>query len=472
MVAMPREATETLARGNCTDRRERCMPKVKVGVAWRRDGNNVAHQGDLDVFTHPALKDLVDVYTLAWDGAAHGGVKTGELKDMDLLVIPGGPHSNDEQIPVIGKGKDNAPSQNAATYATERAKSELDLIEQARTVGMPILALCGGSWRLVQNYGGQTVEVAALDANGKFLQNGSNDAARKHHAANMNNVKTEFKHEASIRPGSLLQSATGLKGANPKISVNSVHWAVVRTGSMETRPGLGARPYAIVPNNMLEMSAKDTDPQQTVEGFESRHGAPVLGVQWHPEYQLPTTDGKQQPAQQKAARAANLALLQWMIKAGQAYRVHREAMTAILTNAGLTRTEMAELSQVSFKAAPVHLGEPGTPAKAGARLGEPGQPSKPAVIPKHKLDTEKAAPASLTEAAVRSYIFNLGRPTGKIFLQPMELYNLAVGAPLSRWREQDELKKGPVIAFMKANVWAQKYCSDTDKTILLKWPQT
>lgn len=451
------------------------MAKVKVGVAWRRDQNNVAHQGDLDVFQHPSLRDLVDVYTLAWDGAAFGGVRTGELKDMDLLVIPGGPHSNDKQIPVIGKEKDNAPKPNTATYAGQRAKSELDLIEQARTVGMPILALCGGSWRLVQNYGGETVEVAALDADGKFLQAGSNTDARKHHAGNMNNVKTEFKHSAEIRPGSLLQSATGLptgpKGAAPQMEVNSVHWAVVRTGSMETRPGLGARPFAIVPNNMLTMSARDTSAQQTSEAVESQHGAPVLGVQWHPEYQLPTTGGPKPPAPQQAARAANLALLQWMIKAAQAYRVHRDSMTLILANANAARPEMAGLSRVSFKGAPVHLGEPGTPSKAGARLGEPGEPSKPAVIPKHKLD-KNPVPASLSEAAVRAYIFNLGRQPGKIFLQPMELYNLAVGAPLSRVRDPEELKKGPVVNFMIKNVWAQKYCSPTDKTAIEKWPQT
>jgi gamma-glutamyl-gamma-aminobutyrate hydrolase PuuD len=453
------------------------MPKVKVGVAWRRDGNNVAHQGDLDVFQHPALKDLVDVYTLAWDGAAFGGVRTGELKDMDLLVIPGGPHSNDKQIPVIGKGKDNAPSENATAYADRRAKSELDLIEQARTVGMPILALCGGSWRLVQNYGGETVEVAALDADGKFLQAGTNTNARKHHAGNMNDVKTEFKHAAMIKPGSLLQNATGLPTTGPQgtgapvMQVNSVHWAVVRTASMGTRPGLGARPFDIVPNNMLAMSARDTDKQQTSEAVESQHGAPVLGVQWHPEYQLPTTGGAQPPAQQRAARAANLALLQWMIKAGRAYRVHRDAMTEILGNARAARPEMAQLPGVSFKGAPVHLGEPGTPSKAGAILGEPGTPSKAAAIPKHKLDTAPA-PTSLSEAAVRSYIFNLGRPTGKIFLQPMELYNLAVGAPLSRMRDPEELRKGPVKKFMDKNVWAQKYYSPTDKPTILSWPET
>lgn len=451
------------------------MAKVKIGVAWRRDGNNVAHQGDLDVFQHPSLKDLVDVYTLAWDGAAFGGVRTGELKDMDLLVIPGGPHSNDKQIPVIGKGKDNAPKENTVTYANQRAKSELDLIEQARTVGMPILALCGGSWRLVQNYGGETVEVAALDADGKFLQAGSNTNARKHHAGNMNDVKTEFKHSAEIRPGSLLQSATGLptgpKGAAPQMEVNSVHWAVVRTGSMGTRPGLGARPFAIVPNNMLAMSARDTSKQQTSEAVESQHGAPVLGVQWHPEYQLPTSGGPEQPAPQQAARAANLALLQWMIKAAQAYRTHRDAMTLILARTG-GRPEMKGLSRVSFKGAPVHLGDPGTPSKAGALLGEPGTPSKAAAIPKHKLDTAPV-PASLSEAAVRSYIFfNLGRQPGKIFLQPVEIYNLAVGAPLSRVRDTDELKKGPVSTFMKANEWAQKYCSPADKETILKWPLT
>jgi gamma-glutamyl-gamma-aminobutyrate hydrolase PuuD len=439
------------------------MPKVKVGVAWRRDGNNEGHAGDLAVFQHPSLVNEVEVYTLAWAGATTApNLNKGELKNMDLLVIPGGPHANATQIPVVGQSVAKEAQGSSAVYAGARAKSELDLIEQARTLGMPILALCGGSWRLVQNYGGSTVELAAVDANGKLLIHGSNPQAQSRHAANMDNVKTEFKHPLSIKPGSLLEDATGRAqkpGSKPlpPMQANSVHWAAVRTQVMGSRPGLPAQPFEVVPNNMLRMSAKDPSTLATSEAVESQHGAPVIGVQWHPEYQLPVNGGKQ-----AASRLANLNLLQWMIKAGRAYRAHRDAMAEMLKLAqfGGTATPRTA-SEVQFRGAPVHTGVmPGAP------------PASTIPIKPHKEDIADPAGMARAEQAVRSYLFNLGRK-GKLFLTPVELFNLATGAPLSRIHEDEDLKAQPVINFMERNVWAQKYCDEEGKqTIVKKWPRT
>ena len=422
------------------------MAKVKVGVAWRRDGFGQAHLGDLGVFDHPWIKNEVDVYSLAWSGAqTGGGLRLGVLSDMDLLVIPGGPHANATQIPVSGQTPVNQAEGNTATYANARARSELDLIEQARTLGMPILALCGGSWRLMQIYGGSTVELAALDSNGRLLATGSNNAARLRHAGNMNNVDTEFKHPLSVTQGSLLDKAMG--GAPNNMQANSVHWAVARTAAMGTRTGLAQQQFEVVPNNMLRVSATDPSALGTPEAVESSHGAPVLGVQWHPEYQLPVNNG-----QQPASRNANLALLQWMIKAGRAYRAHREAMAKLLGNASNLKTAQA----VKFRGAPVHTGDPGVGPAA-------------TTIRRHADDT---APTNLAKAeqAVRSYLFNLGRK-GKLFLTPTEVFNLASGAPLSRIRDADEMRKGPVVAFMNTNVWARKYCDQPAKDMILKWPE-
>lgn len=439
------------------------MAKVKVGVAWRRDGNNAGHAGDLAVFQHPSLVNEVEVYSLAWAGAnTPANLNRGELKDMDLLVIPGGPHANATQIPVAGQAVDNKAQGNTAVYADARAKSELDLIEQARTLGMPILALCGGSWRLVQNYGGSTVELAAVGADGKLLIQGSNPGARSQHAGNMNNVETEFKHPLTIKPGSLLENATGRTqkpGAKPQLpmQVNSVHWAAVRTQVMGARPGLPPQPFEVVPNNMLRMSAKDPSTLGTSEAVESQHGAPVIGVQWHPEYQLPVKGGKQD-----ASRRANLHLMQWMIKAGRAYRAHRDAMAEMLklkTFGGTATPRTA--SEVQFRGAPAHTGAtPGTP------------PASSIPITPHEDDTADPAKMARAEQAVRSYLFNLGRK-GKLFLTPQELFNLAAGAPLSRFREPEDLKAQPIITFMDKNLWAQKYCSEEGKQeITKKWPRT
>ncbi len=253
--------------------------------------------------------------------------------------------------------------------------------------------------------------------------------------------------------GSLLDNAMDaptdmqISTAQSQMQVNSVHWAAVRTASMGTRDGLAPQPFEVVPNNMLRMSGRDPSALGTSEAVESLHGAPVLGVQWHPEYQLPIQDGEQAPS-----RAANLALLQWMIKAGRAYRAHRDAMAELLGDA----TPLKTAQGVSFHGAPAHTGNPGV---------GPGATT----IPKHKDDTDPAAFAR-AELALRSYLFNLGRK-GKLFLTPTEVFNLASGAPLSRVRDPDELIKGPVIAFMKRNAWAQKYCSADSQQVVLKWPE-
>jgi gamma-glutamyl-gamma-aminobutyrate hydrolase PuuD len=425
------------------------MPKVKIGVAWRRDGNGVAHLGDLGVFDHPGLKGEVDVYSLDWSGAPiSGNLKRGTLSDMDLLIIPGGPHANATQIPVIDQEVQNQPKGQTEDYAKARAKSELNLIEQARTLGMPILALCGGSWRLVENYGGSTVELAALDNSGKFRTNGPpNNSARTRHAGNMNDVKTEFKHPLAVRPKSLLETAMS-ESKNPPtdMQVNSVHWAVVRTSGMGTRPGLGQQRFSVVPNEMLQQSGRDPLSLGTTEAVESVHGAPVLGVQWHPEYQLPESGG-----QHPGSRAANLALIKWMIEAGRTYRRHREVIAELL-NGGTPKTAQ----NVRFRGAPVHTGAPG--AAPAART-----------IPRHRDDSDTAQRAS-AELAVRRYLFDRGRKDS-LFLTPVELFNLSSGASLSYLREPDELKKKSVVNFMNKNEWAQKYCSNGSKQEIINWPE-
>jgi hypothetical protein len=221
---------------------------------------------------------------------------------------------------------------------------------------------------------------------------------------------------------------------------------------MGVRNGLNAQPFEVVPNNLLKVSAKDPSALGTSEAVESQHGAPVIGVQWHPEYQLPQTGG-----QQTQSRLANLNLLRWMIEAGRAYRVHRNAMQKVLDLFGGGQLKTA--SGVQFQGAPVHTGD------------RPGAPPPARAIPQHKDDTLDTTGFAKAEMAVRRYLFGLGRK-GKLFLMFVEVFNLSTGAPLPRLHEPEDLRPGPVITFMKANVWAQKYCNEEAKQAILQWPKT
>ncbi|QDC09910.1 hypothetical protein FHY55_11935 [Oceanicola sp. D3] len=451
------------------------MPgNINIGVTWRRDGRNAAHRGDLAVFDHIALRRDIETFTLAWDEAdTADDVRLGELANMHLLVVPGGPHANDTQIPTVktnGRGrpvtqaKDNVAKGNAAAYASQRAQSELDLIEKARVLGMPILALCGGSWRLVENYGGSTIELAALGRDGKIMQAGASSGNRTRHAGPMNRVETQFKHPLETRPGSLLEDATGRTKARadlkpgqklPEMHANSVHWAAVRTRSMGTRPDLQEQPYEVAPNNMLNMSARDPSALKTSEAVESAHGAPVIGAQWHPEYQLPTgADDEEHPT----SRAANLRLIQYMIEAASAYKVHRETVE-LLIKRHKRKTPIGNASAVRWRGAPVHTS------------ATPGRPARPASIPRHKEDTENPAWKSRSELLVRAYLYNLGRKEN-LYLTPDEMLNLALGAPLPAFRLKQLRHGAPIAAFLEKNVWAGKYLKAEDKrTVLNTWPR-
>ncbi|MBS8228948.1 gamma-glutamyl-gamma-aminobutyrate hydrolase family protein [Vannielia litorea] len=446
---------------------------INIGVTWRRDGRNVAHRGDLAVFDHIDLRGDLAVFSLAWDGAdTPDDLNLGELGDMHLLVVPGGPHANDTQIPTVKMNRGRAVALNpanaprpggTATYARERAQSELDLIEQARMLGMPILALCGGSWRLVENYGGSTIELAALDRDGKVMTSGFTKSNRTRHAGAMDNVSSEFKHGIHTRPGSLLEDATGRAGVRkgleegetmPEMHVNSVHWSAVRTGNMGTRPGMAPQPFDVTPNNMLQKSAVDSGKPGTSEAVESAAGAPVIGAQWHPEYQLPTHE---EDEEHPTSRANNLALIQYMIDAAKAYQSHRASVEALIERFG-RGAPIGRAEGVRFSGAPAHTG------------ATPGAPMPASSIPRHASDRASHHNMAGAEKAVRAYLFGLGRDRN-LFLTPYELLNLALGAPLSTFRTKKDRSGKRISSFMFKNVWARKYCSQDDKDMILKtWP--
>jgi gamma-glutamyl-gamma-aminobutyrate hydrolase PuuD len=319
---------------------------IILGVAWRRDGQNEAHKMDLARMEglSKGISDniRIEARTLAWAGAEKWtGTKNANslhavnLLDVDVLVIPGGPHANATQINALGGDIKNQARSHAREYAEARATSELHLISQARRLGMPILALCGGSWRLLESYGGTTIELGSLTTKGRITENAKEvGKLSKRHASPMDQV-TALKHDVKIASNSMLHVAImgnqhkckpGAielpKKADLTMAVNSVHWAVAREQSMGGTGQSPAQTYPLVPGDQLEVNARDTGGGRTVEGFESKHGAPTFGLQWHPEYQYDIGDESGQPMWNQRA-------LLYIAKAGQAYR-RRRLMTDAL----------------------------------------------------------------------------------------------------------------------------------------------
>jgi hypothetical protein len=141
---------------------------------------------------------------------------------------------------------------------------------------------------------------------------------------------------------------------NLPTSVNSVHWAVADERRRNELTGVARLPSSSLTESgeqMLQVTARGVTSQRrpypglsqaelqerhryAVEAFETRHGAPMLGLQWHPEAYNPN-----QPEYH-----ANRNVLNFMAGAGDAYEARRsvtrrfEFIRGLLAASGLPLT--------------------------------------------------------------------------------------------------------------------------------------
>jgi gamma-glutamyl-gamma-aminobutyrate hydrolase PuuD len=270
-----------------------------------------------------------DVVAVGLPRGASGGVTPArsanwaDLDGIDLLYIPGGPTANDTQISDIdadaqlnravdGKG---AKAKRIYEEHVSRAAYELKLIGVARNRGIPVLAVCAGSWRLLESYGGavRTLEVTQRDK----------------HKAKDTKETWALRHQLTLLASKTLIKTSRRDAEHDQLvdKVNSTHWAVADADAMPRRlrtGSLGAR-NMLVPSNMLDISAIDPD-TQTVEAFESLYGAPTMGIQWHPESYLPGMLGADQPGDE-AAQHISRSLFEFMV-----YAAETSAKRAVVIN--------------------------------------------------------------------------------------------------------------------------------------------
>ena len=165
------------------------------------------------------------------------------LQGLSGLLLMGGTDINPKRYNATPLPETEEPDD-------ERDEVELDLIEQAMQMDMPIFAICRGL-QLLNIYQGGTL-IQHLSVSGK-------------HVARIEN-KAAAVHEVSVEPGSLLNRITG----TVKLAVNSRHHQAA------DRIGSG-----------LRVVARDGE-DGTVEAVERDDKRFVLAVQWHPEDQVGT----------------------------------------------------------------------------------------------------------------------------------------------------------------------------------------
>jgi gamma-glutamyl-gamma-aminobutyrate hydrolase PuuD len=166
------------------------------------------------------------------------------------------------------------PGSAKNNYTPQRIQLERECIRQALLRGQPILAVCAGCWSLwncLTNLGTREVRDHC-------------NARMMHLGRDGNVVNNPAIHTVNIEQTSLL--GTLMEPQN--LAVNSVHWEAVN--ATETAAVQDARV------RISAWSSTPTDPERKnrqcqvmkpetgcVEAFERTTGAPVIGIQWHPE---------------------------------------------------------------------------------------------------------------------------------------------------------------------------------------------
>ena len=312
--------------------------KINVGVAFRTDGKGKAHVGH-DMMAIKNLNNLKDnegnarfpfrIEPIVLPRNAEGSetprreATFRDLDDIQLLYIPGGPTANDTQeasSPFGHKYYEIERNLNRAKNARERgehvsrATYELRLLGIARARGIPILAVCGGSWRLLESYGGKvrTLEISQ----------------RERHKAQNRDETWSLHHDLQLMGGRTLIKLMEQKRIqferNQK--VNSTHWAVASTVT-DPYTGLKLARGTDDPSHWLEITAIEPD-TDTVEAFESLYGAPTMGIQWHPESYLPEMPGSKSGTDD--VRALSIAIFELMAFAAQTAK-RRQSISASLS---------------------------------------------------------------------------------------------------------------------------------------------
>ncbi len=155
-----------------------------------------------------------------------------------------------------------------------RSEFEQNLIKNALLRGQPILAMCAGSWQLWQAMGGSIVTV----------EDHNYGAGMPRISQTHGNIGYNKQiHRIRITEDNLLKNIMRVSSSD-RPSVNSVHWMAPYGPSKPARVIISAitvQDDDIAPNSRQSRKMKPT--ADSVEAFENEFGAPVMGIQWHPE---------------------------------------------------------------------------------------------------------------------------------------------------------------------------------------------
>ena len=142
---------------------------------------------------------------------------------------------------------------NETKLKENRTKFEWGICEKALKQDMPVLGICGGMQLLNVILGGDLIQHIPDE-----IENPLNHEAKPY---------DEAAHDIEVMPNSLLHKFSG----SNKAAVNSSHHQAAKN----------------VGENVI-ISASSSD--KVIEAIESPKHKFIVGVQWHPEYQISQID--------------------------------------------------------------------------------------------------------------------------------------------------------------------------------------
>lgn len=223
-----------------------------------------------------------------------------------------------------------------------RDAHERQLLQRAFLQGRPVVGICAGSWQLWSALGGGLLDVKdhawermpAITSKGKVGFNTQMHKVGVRALSMVAGALTDSQRFVDAHPrmhvqGPLSARLPKLSTLHPavQLTVNSVHWKAPNPATLPRGLQKGARVViagrsiqddAIAPKRKKSGTGVFKHPDaNTVEVFEQKTGAPLLGIQWHPEAY--NRDGT-------AISGHHRSLLTYMAKAGDAFCAKREML--------------------------------------------------------------------------------------------------------------------------------------------------
>jgi gamma-glutamyl-gamma-aminobutyrate hydrolase PuuD len=220
--------------------------------------------GEVDAL-HGARERVDDSSEDGAEAAAARAHLKSDLAAANGLYIPGGQDVVDEGTVVGAREKES------------RETYEQAMIRHARDTGLPLLAICGGSRSMARGFGGQEEE---LDEAGVTTHSKRGTTVSAH--------PLTFPDPHTILGGAAPKTVLATPGAWPEGSrlpgvdaINSTHKKVIALDEgTHDITGVKRLPADDEPELIVSALSPGDD---HAEGFETRHGAPMVGVTSHPE---------------------------------------------------------------------------------------------------------------------------------------------------------------------------------------------